>query len=81
MSLPKILPLTETEAVIELHSLVLDERPVSLTPIPPRSGASQQDRDRRQLSSATMRNRDIYNRSVRRDACGIWHDRTAGASG
>jgi len=37
MSLPKILPLTETEAVIELQSLVLDERPVSLTPIPPRS--------------------------------------------
>ena len=37
MSLPKILPLTETEAVIELQSLVLDERPFSLTPIPPRS--------------------------------------------
>jgi glycosyltransferase involved in cell wall biosynthesis len=37
MSLPKILPLTETEAVIELQSLVLGERPVSLTPIPQRS--------------------------------------------
>jgi len=37
MSLPKILPLTETEAVIELQSLVLEERPVSLTPIPQRS--------------------------------------------
>ena len=37
MSLPKILPLTENEAVIELQSLVLDERTVSLTPIPPRS--------------------------------------------
>jgi glycosyltransferase involved in cell wall biosynthesis len=37
MSLPKILPLTENEAVIELQSLVLEERTVSLTPIPPRS--------------------------------------------
>jgi glycosyltransferase involved in cell wall biosynthesis len=37
MSLPKILPLAETEAVIELQSLVLEERTVSLTPIPPRS--------------------------------------------
>ena len=37
MSLPKILPLAETEAVIELQSLVLEERPVSLTPIPQRS--------------------------------------------
>src|SRR5271155_2075811 len=37
MSLPKILPLTENEEVIELQSLVLGERPVSLTPIPPRS--------------------------------------------
>jgi glycosyltransferase involved in cell wall biosynthesis len=37
MSLPKILPLAETEAVIELQSLVLEEGPVSLTPIPQRS--------------------------------------------
>ncbi len=37
MSLPKIIPLTETEAVIELQSLVLEEKPVALTPIPPRS--------------------------------------------
>jgi glycosyltransferase involved in cell wall biosynthesis len=37
MSLPKILPLAETEAVIELQSLVLEERPVLLTPIPQRS--------------------------------------------
>jgi glycosyltransferase involved in cell wall biosynthesis len=37
MSLPKILPLTENETVIELQSLVLEERTVSLTPIPPRS--------------------------------------------
>jgi glycosyltransferase involved in cell wall biosynthesis len=37
MSLPKILPLTETETVIELQSLVLEERAVSLKPIPPRS--------------------------------------------
>jgi glycosyltransferase involved in cell wall biosynthesis len=37
MSLPKILPLTETETVIELQSLVLDERPVALTPVRPRS--------------------------------------------
>jgi glycosyltransferase involved in cell wall biosynthesis len=37
MSLPKILPLTETEAVIELQSLVLEERPTFLTPIPQRS--------------------------------------------
>src|SRR5271155_5788376 len=37
MSLPKILPLTENEEVIELQSLVLGERTVSLTPIPPRS--------------------------------------------
>ena len=37
MSLPKIIPLTETEAVIELHSLVLEDKPVALTPIPPRS--------------------------------------------
>jgi len=37
MSLPKIIPLSETEAVIELHSLVLEEKPVALTPIPQRS--------------------------------------------
>ena len=37
MSLPKISHLTETEAVIELQSLVLEERTVSLTPIPSRS--------------------------------------------
>jgi glycosyltransferase involved in cell wall biosynthesis len=37
MSLPKILPLAEAEAVIELQSLVLEERPVLLTPIPQRS--------------------------------------------
>jgi glycosyltransferase involved in cell wall biosynthesis len=37
MSLPKTIPLIETEAVIELHSLVLEEKPVSLTPIPQRS--------------------------------------------
>jgi glycosyltransferase involved in cell wall biosynthesis len=37
MSLPKISPLTETETMIELQSLVLEERTISLTPIPPRS--------------------------------------------
>jgi glycosyltransferase involved in cell wall biosynthesis len=37
MSLPKIIPLTENEAVIELASLVLEEKLVTLTPIPPRS--------------------------------------------
>jgi glycosyltransferase involved in cell wall biosynthesis len=37
MSLPKIIPLTETEAVIELQSLVLEDKPVALTPIPSRS--------------------------------------------
>src|SRR5208282_249306 len=37
MSLPKTLPLTGTEAVIELQSLELGEKRVSLTPIPSRS--------------------------------------------
>jgi glycosyltransferase involved in cell wall biosynthesis len=37
MSLPKIIPLTETEALIELQSLILEEKPITLTPIPPRS--------------------------------------------
>ncbi len=37
MSLPKTIRLIETEAVIELPSLVLEEKPVSLTPIPQRS--------------------------------------------
>jgi glycosyltransferase involved in cell wall biosynthesis len=37
MSLPKIIPLTETEAVIEFSSLVLEEKPVIPAPAPPRS--------------------------------------------
>ena len=37
MSLPKIIPLTENEAVIELQSLVLEDKPVALTPNLPRS--------------------------------------------
>jgi glycosyltransferase involved in cell wall biosynthesis len=37
MSLPKIIPLTETETVIELQSLVLEEKLVTLTPVPQRS--------------------------------------------
>jgi glycosyltransferase involved in cell wall biosynthesis len=36
MSLPKIMPLAETVALIELQSLALDERPVTLTSVPPR---------------------------------------------
>src|SRR6202165_4414323 len=36
MSLPKIMPLAETVALIELQSLVLEENPVTLTPVPPR---------------------------------------------
>ena len=35
MSLPKILPLVQNESVIELHSIVLEEKPVSLTPVSP----------------------------------------------
>jgi glycosyltransferase involved in cell wall biosynthesis len=37
MSLPKTIPLIETEAVIELQSLVLEDKLVALTSIPPRS--------------------------------------------
>jgi glycosyltransferase involved in cell wall biosynthesis len=33
MSLPKIMPLAETEALIDLQSLVLEEKPVTLTPV------------------------------------------------
>jgi hypothetical protein len=36
MSLPKIMPLAETVALIELQSLVLEEKPVTLTPVSPR---------------------------------------------
>ncbi|HTF26770.1 MAG TPA: hypothetical protein VK937_23115 [Candidatus Limnocylindria bacterium] len=36
MSLPKIMPLPETVALIELQSLLLEEKPVTLTPVPPR---------------------------------------------
>jgi glycosyltransferase involved in cell wall biosynthesis len=36
MSLPKIMPLAETVALIEVQSLVLEEKPVTLTPAPPR---------------------------------------------
>jgi glycosyltransferase involved in cell wall biosynthesis len=36
MSLPKIMPLSEPIALIELQSLVLEEKPVVLTPVPSR---------------------------------------------
>ena len=36
MSLPKIMPLAQTVALIEVQSLILEEKPVSLTPSPPR---------------------------------------------
>ena len=36
MSLPKIMPLTETVALIEVQSLVLEGKPSTLTPIPAR---------------------------------------------
>src|ERR1700676_5244052 len=36
MALPKIMPLAETVALIEVQSLVLEENPVTLTPVPPR---------------------------------------------
>jgi glycosyltransferase involved in cell wall biosynthesis len=36
MALPKIIPLSETVALIELQSLELEEKPVTLTPVPPR---------------------------------------------
>jgi glycosyltransferase involved in cell wall biosynthesis len=34
MSLPKIMPLAETGELIEVQSLLLEERPVALTPVP-----------------------------------------------
>ncbi len=37
MSLPKIMPLARTEALIEVHSLVLEEKPTTHAPLPPRS--------------------------------------------
>src|SRR5579863_6038722 len=37
MSLPKILPLTETVALVEVQSLALEDTPVALTPVPPRA--------------------------------------------
>ena len=37
MLLPKIMPLTETAELIEVQSLLLEERPGALTPVPPRS--------------------------------------------
>src|SRR5260370_4679484 len=36
MSLPKIMPLAQTAALIEMQSLVLEEKPVTLTPVPSR---------------------------------------------
>src|ERR1700682_3078424 len=33
---PKILPIAETVALIEMQSLVLEEKPATLTPVPPR---------------------------------------------
>jgi len=36
MALPKIIPLVETVALIEMQSLELEEKPVTLTPAPPR---------------------------------------------
>jgi glycosyltransferase involved in cell wall biosynthesis len=36
MSLPKIIPLEETAELIEVQSLLLEEKPVALTPVPPR---------------------------------------------
>ena len=36
MSLPKIMPLSEPIALIELQSLVLEEKPIVLTPVPSR---------------------------------------------
>ncbi|HXN95073.1 MAG TPA: glycosyltransferase family 4 protein, partial [Candidatus Acidoferrales bacterium] len=36
MALPKIMPLAETVALIEMQSLVLEEKPVTLTSAPPR---------------------------------------------
>ena len=36
MALPKIMPLAETVALIEMQSLELEEKPVTLTPVPPR---------------------------------------------
>ncbi len=37
MSLPKIMSLAKTETLIEVHSLLLDEKALPLTPVPPRS--------------------------------------------
>jgi glycosyltransferase involved in cell wall biosynthesis len=37
MSAPKTIPLTETHAVIKLESLVFEQRPSNLTPVPQRS--------------------------------------------
>ena len=37
MSLPKIMPLPDNVALIEVQSLVLEEKPVTLTPVPARS--------------------------------------------
>ena len=37
MSLPKTMPLAKTEALIEVHSLLLDDKAVPLTPVPSRS--------------------------------------------
>jgi glycosyltransferase involved in cell wall biosynthesis len=36
MALPKLMPLAETVALIEMQSLILEEKPVTLTPVPPR---------------------------------------------
>ena len=36
MSLPKIMPLPETVALIEVQALILEERPVTATAVPPR---------------------------------------------
>jgi len=37
MSLPKNMLLPEIEALIEMRSLVLEEKPITLTPVPPRA--------------------------------------------
>jgi glycosyltransferase involved in cell wall biosynthesis len=36
MSSPKLMPLAETVALIEVQSLALEDKPVTLTPVPPR---------------------------------------------
>jgi hypothetical protein len=79
MSLPKMMSPADSLGLIELESIALEKAPISdrgsTAPDSPKS-----NRSRRQLSSETIWNCDVHDRSVRRHPRGIRRDRVAGSS-